>query len=209
MLQQLKYYLDSTGHQPPAAHQLDMPAAVLIPITDNPSQPSVILTRRADHLSSHSGEVSLPGGKWEPQDENLLQTALRETREEIGLCPSQVEVLGALPIYQTWRGVNVVPFVGVVPTNAKLTPNEGELDAIFEVPLAFFLDDPRIRTDVFQRTIGHTWSPAYQFDEYEIWGFTARVLVSFLNDALDLGIGRDSSAPVKDWGSVRSLTPTA
>ncbi len=201
MLERLRQYLDDTTCVPPAVGALPDPAAVLVAVTDHPRTPAVILTRRAVHMSTHSGEVSLPGGKWEPGDRTLLETALRESHEEIGLLPEQVDVLGALPVFQTWRGINVAPFVGLVPDDVVLTPNYDELDAIFRVPLAFFFEDKRIRTDVFERQVGHLWSPAYEFDGYEIWGFTARLLVNFLNEAFELNINRDSPAPIKDWSA--------
>lgn len=199
MLNRVRSYLAESSLAAPIVGQIDSPAAVLIAITDSATEPMVVLTKRAENLSTHSGEVSLPGGKWESQDRTLEQTALREAHEEIGLDPRLVEVLGPLPVFQTWRGVNVAPFVGVVPSGLQLTPNPGELDAIFQVPLSFFESDQRIRTDLFERDIGHVWSPAYDFEGYEIWGFTARLLVNFLNDALGLGIDRENPAPVKDW----------
>lgn len=204
MLQTIRDYLETNSVVPPQYQDLDKPAAVLIPLTNDSLEPSVILTRRAQHLSTHSGEVSLPGGKWEPQDQSLAQTALRETHEEIGLCPSLVELLGTLPMFQTWRGVSVVPYVGVVPSDVALVANEGELDAIFQVPVSFFLQDERIRTDVFERSVGHSWSPAYQFGPYEIWGFTAKVLSSFFSKAFDLNIQRQADAPVKDWAKINA-----
>lgn len=102
------------------------------------SPTSVILTKRADHLNSHSGEVSLPGGKWELQDDSLMRTALRETHEEIGMEPHWVDVISTLPVAHTWQGIEVTPYVGIVAENLPLTPNPNELDAIFEVPLSFF-----------------------------------------------------------------------
>ncbi len=199
MLERLRSYLDQSQVIAPAVDELLAPAAVLVAITTDPEEPSVLLTRRADHLKNHSGEVSLPGGKWEPQDSSLEYTALRETQEEIGLSPDLVEVLGPLPVFQTWQGISVVPFVGLVPTELQLTPNLDELDAIFQVPLRFFLQDERVRTDVFERNVGHLWSPAYEFDGFEIWGFTARLLVNLLNEVYDAGIDRDSLAPIKEW----------
>ncbi|MGH1371086.1 MAG: CoA pyrophosphatase [Cellvibrionaceae bacterium] len=199
MLQQLRSYLAASSVQAPEATDLSKPAAVLIALTDSPDNPSIVLTRRSQHLSSHSGEVSLPGGKWDFEDGSLETTALREAHEEIGLDPGLVEVLGALPVFQTWQGVEVTPIVGVVPETLNLTPNLDELDAIFQVPVQFFLDDQRLRTDIFERKIGHIWSPAYEFEGFEIWGFTARLLVNFIGEAFDAQIQRDNPAPVKDW----------
>ncbi|MBR9910383.1 MAG: CoA pyrophosphatase [Gammaproteobacteria bacterium] len=202
MLEQLRRYLETSPYKPPTSGLAQNHAAVLIAVTDNPHDPSVILTRRADSLSSHSGEVALPGGKWEEQDPNLEYTALRETHEEIGVAPDLVEVLGVLPPFHTYRGVSVTPFVGVVPEGLVYVPNYAELDAIFHVPLSFFIADQRIRTDRFNRDIGHRWSPAYEYEGYEIWGFTARLLVNFISSALDVDIGPENPAPVKHWNAV-------
>lgn len=177
-------------------------AAVLIALTDNRESPSVVLTRRSATLSSHSGEVALPGGKWEPQDPDLATTALRETHEEIGVEPEKVQLLGALPTLQTYQGLTVSPFVGIIPENLSYIPNQFELDAIFHVPLSFFVEDQRIRTDTFNRKIGHVWSPAYNFEGFEIWGFTARLLVNFVSSALEVDIPQDNPAPVKHWPGV-------
>jgi 8-oxo-dGTP pyrophosphatase MutT (NUDIX family) len=199
MIERLRWYLEATAYEVPPLKDLPAPAAVLIAITDHPESPEVVLTRRATHLNSHSGEVSLPGGKWEPEDPSLMYTALRETEEEIGLPPAQVEVLGGLPVFQTWKGISVVPYVGIIPQGLTFTPNYDELDAIFQVPLSFFMEDRRVRTDIFQREVGHLWSPAYDYNGYEIWGFTARLLVNFLNDVYEWNIQRENPAPTKDW----------
>ncbi|GAA5316870.1 MAG: CoA pyrophosphatase [Candidatus Pelagadaptatus aseana] len=174
-------------------------AAVLLALTSNEQNPSVILTKRAMHLNNHSGEVSLPGGKWEDQDESLMRTALRETHEEIGMQPDWVDVICNLPVAHTWQGIEVTPYVGVVAENLPLQPNPDELDAIFEVPLSFFLKDQRTRTDVFPREGGAVWSPAYDYQGYEIWGFTARLMVEFLNQFWGSELSRTNPAREKDW----------
>lgn len=199
MLDKLREYLNNTTFESPEVGQTPNQAAVLIALTDNRENPSVVLTKRADTLSSHSGEVSFPGGKWEEQDPSLEFTALRETHEEIGVAPEQVEVLGGLQTYQTFRGLHVSPYVGVIPEGLIYKPNPAELDEIFHVPVSFFLDDKRLRTDTFDRKIGHRWSPAYGYDGFEIWGFTARVLTNFLWKALEADIEEDHPAPVKHW----------
>lgn len=175
-------------------------AAVLIALTSAPD-PEIILTKRAGHLSSHSGEVSLPGGKWDQSDRSLLHTALRESHEEIGLEPSLVEILGGMsPRFTRWD-VLVTPYVGIVPQSVELIPNLDELDNIFKVPLSYFLEaDNRARTDLFDRRNKSYWAPAYMFKGYEIWGFTAGLLVDFLNGFFDAGIVAESTAPVRRWG---------
>lgn len=184
----------------PASGNFPNQAAVLIAVTDHPSDPDIIFTLRAQHLSTHSGEVSFPGGKWEDSDENLLHTALRESEEEIGLKPEYVEVLASLEPRKTRLGIQVTPFVGLVPADTTLVPNFSELDAIFRVPVSFFLADKRIRTDLYKQRERDFWAPAYEFNGYEIWGFTANILVTFLNRSLQAGISVEHSAPVRTYG---------
>lgn len=163
-------------------------AGVLVAITDNPANPEVILTRRAAHLSSHSGEVAFPGGKHDETDPDLLYTALREAQEEIGLAPQRVEVLGPLGQVLSKHRLQVTPWVGLVPDEIELTVNPDELDAVFRVPLHFFLDKQafrshRIRTAGMIREV-----PAWNFEGYVIWGLTAYVMVELLNLGFDAGI---------------------
>lgn len=174
----------------------------MLALTDHAENPELILTLRAGHLSSHSGEVALPGGKWEPGDRGLAQTALRESWEEVSLDPAQVQMLGALQPYNTRQGLRVTPFVGVVPAGISLVANPDEIAAIFHVPLLWFRDEHRIRTDIYRRGGELIWSPAYDFEGFEIWGFTARVVTDFLRDYAGISARYDAAAPVKDWGVV-------
>ena len=172
-------------------------AAVLVAITDNAREPGVILTKRAEHLAAHSGEVSFPGGKWETVDRSLIDTALREAQEEINLDPGVVDLLNVEPSTVSRGGMKVTPYVGVIPTGLEFIPDPNELDNVFEVPLQFFLDDKRTRTDIYSVNQQEYWSPVYHFEGYEIWGLTARVLIQFLNRAFDAAIHRENDAPVQ------------
>ncbi|HQQ74101.1 MAG TPA: CoA pyrophosphatase [Pseudomonadales bacterium] len=158
-------------------------AAVLLAFTDEPDT-QLVLTRRADHLKSHRGEVALPGGKIDPTDESIIAAALRESHEEIDLLPSAVEVLGQLDPMVTRFGVKVTPVVGIIAPDTALTPNPDELDSIFRVPLAFFLRDERLRTD--RGTVnGHAVAvPCWNWQGYEIWGVTAIIIVNLMNRVL-------------------------
>lgn len=175
-------------HQPPADHSFQgQQAAVLIPITRS-DKPVVILTLRATGLSSHAGEVALPGGKYDLEDATLLQTALRETEEEIGLASYDVDVVGNLKPFISKHGLQVTPFVGLVPETVKLTPNHHELETIFRVPIDYLLTDPRTSTNVISRHGMTLRAPTYYYEGHKIWGLTAMILVEFLNVALDAGI---------------------
>ncbi|MGV6806980.1 MAG: CoA pyrophosphatase [bacterium] len=166
----------------------DLTAAVLIPIVKKMSSPTIVLTKRAEHLNSHSGQVAFPGGKLEPQDADLMQTALRETHEEIDLHPTAVEVISELPPYYTHTYQGVVPFVGLVEPEYQFYANPDELDAVFEVPVEF-LANPENLTRFPYRIDGMEYGlPCYRYHGFTIWGFTLAILVGFLNYTLNAGL---------------------
>lgn len=164
--------------------RIDLPhlpeAAVLVPIICG-AEPSLILTQRADSLTTHSGEVAFPGGRRDPEDADLIATALRETYEEIGLAHAQVEVLGTLGALVSRFGLRVTPVVGLVPPALPLVPSEAEIAHVFEVPLAFFRDDPRELTHRIDY-LGQSWYvPSYTYDGFRIWGLTAIMIAELTN----------------------------
>src|SRR4051794_37360692 len=153
-------------------------AAVLIPVIAHPQGLTVLFTQRTPHLRSHSGQVSFPGGRAESGDADAEFTALRETEEEIGLSPSAVEVLGRLPDYRTRTGYRVTPVVGLLTPPVAFRPDPNEVAEIFEVPLAFLLDERnrQRRTREFQgQPVGYY---VFEYGEKVIWGATAGMLVN-------------------------------
>lgn len=156
------------------------PAAVLIPVTDSLATPRLILTRRAKHLSSHAGQISFPGGMWEPEDDRLSQTALRESHEEIGLKPKDVKLISSFPARPSRFGVQVTPFLGVIPEAAKLSAASEETDEILPIPLAFFVDEKPERID-YRETNGVTYRlPSWRYEGEEVWGLTAMIIEEML-----------------------------
>ena len=115
------------------------PAAVLLAVVPRP-EPTIVLTVRSAHLPVHAGQIAFPGGKIDARDSHAVEAALREAHEEIGLPPMCVEILGELPAFFTGTGFSVTPVVGLVPTDVVFRPNPGEVEQVFEVPLAFLLD---------------------------------------------------------------------
>jgi 8-oxo-dGTP pyrophosphatase MutT (NUDIX family) len=154
------------------------PAAVLVPIVDHPSGLAVIFTQRTAHLKAHSGQVSFPGGRAEPQDPTPEFTALREAQEEIGLAIDRVEVLARMPEYRTRTGFRVTPVVGLLTPPVALTPDPREVEEVFEVPLAFLLDPKNHRRETRElqgRTVGYY---VMRYENRTIWGATAGMLVN-------------------------------
>ncbi len=151
------------------------PAAVLVPIVDHP-EPTVLLTQRAQHLPNHAGQISFPGGKIEKADASPLAAALRETEEEIGLDRGAAEPLGYLDLYMTTLGYRIVPAVARIKPGFALKLNTSEVDATFEVPLAFLMDQANVarHSRDWQGMTRHYY--AITFGERYIWGVTAGIL---------------------------------
>ena len=153
-------------------------AAVLIPVIAR-AQPTLLFTQRTAHLSKHSDQISFPGGRREPADLSPVETALRETSEEIGIDPGLVSIAGFLPRYITGTGFDISPVVGVISPGFTLTPDPHEVAEIFEVKLSFFLDPANARE--MSRDLGgrprrvHVFEP----DGRTIWGITAALLFDF------------------------------
>ena len=149
------------------------PAAVLFPIVDRDAELTVLFTQRASHLKNHAGQVSFPGGKQEPDDADLLSTALRESREEIGLAENHVEIIGQLPRFRTVSRFEVVPYIGIVTPPFDLTLDRNEVEDVFEVPLAYLLDLNNYHTHWFKRS--GQQRPVYfiPWQDLHIWGATA------------------------------------
>lgn len=165
-------------------------AAVLIAIANLGHDPEIIYTRRADHMTFHSGQVSFPGGRWEEGDDDLSITALRETEEEISLSRSLVELKGTLKSRYSRFGLDVLPYVGVLQESVELVPNPDEIASIFHVPLSYFIENQPDRIDFLHRQDVRIVAPAWNFEDYDIWGLTAM----FTQDLLHrLGIELDFS----------------
>jgi len=170
-------------------------ASVLVPLIIRANGLTVLLTQRADHLNDHAGQVSFPGGRQEPFDADATATALREAQEEVGLAPSRVEVLGALPDYLTGTGFRVTPVIGLVHPPFALKADALEVAEVFEVPLAFLMNPAHHEERVFRYEGGERRFFAMPYprgasleaaerddgtgSHYFIWGATAAMLRNF------------------------------
>lgn len=160
------------------AQRSGRPAAVLVPIVLGGSDPAILLTRRTDHLHHHPGQISFPGGRVEAQDSTPVDTALRETEEEIGLDRRHVELLGALPDYYTGTGFRVTPVVGLVHPPFELQLDAFEVAEAFEVPLGHFLDPANHQRHSLVHEGRERQFHAMPYKDYFIWGATAGILMS-------------------------------
>lgn len=169
-------------------------ASVLIPIVDRNPEPTILLTKRTEHLASHPGQISFPGGGREAGDHDDLATALREAREEVGIESDLIAIIGRLDTYRTVTGFAISPFIGVVQADFELKIDQREVEAVFELPLTYLLD-PRHHKIESRFWKGHKrFFYAMPYEGYYIWGATAAMLVN-LYDTLLLhaekdGIGR-------------------
>lgn len=153
-------------------------AAVLVPIVNRRDGPTVLLTRRTAHLSSHAGQISFPGGRREPSDPSPEATALRETEEEVGITGAHVEIVGKLDIYTTVTNYAVTPVVGIVEPGFEPRPDPYEVAEVFETPLSFLME-PRNHhrhTGWFNGVPRKWWAMPY--GDYYIWGATAGMLMN-------------------------------
>ena len=158
-----------------------VPAAVLLPLFERGGDYHLLFTKRTEHLNHHRGEISFPGGVRQPEDEDLLRTALRETEEEVGITPRAVTVLGVLDDFYSIHDYVVTPYVGIFPGDVPLWINPAEIERLIEVPLAHLL-----RPEIF-RSEDWSWrgrsQPVYfyTYGSDEIWGLTAAILKQFLD----------------------------
>jgi len=175
---------------------LDYPeAGILVPVTEDRNNPEIVFTLRSANLSTHRGQVSFPGGRRDLEDDSLAATALRETHEEIGLPPDKVELIAPLSQVMSLHQILVTPYVGVIPGDHPLVANPAEIKSIFRVPVSFFLEDRRERTDALSFMDNTFHVPCYRWERYQIWGLSAVVLVDFLNAVYNADI--DLLEPVK------------
>lgn len=153
-------------------------AAVLIPIIVNKQGLTLLLTQRAACLNKHAGQISFPGGRVSPVDSSIIETALRETEEEVGLHRSNIEVLGILPDYFTATGFCVTPVVAIVHSPFKLCPAPFEVEEIFEVPFTFLMNGTNYERRVAKFLDGNDRRTFYAipYGRFFIWGATAGIL---------------------------------
>lgn len=173
------------------AYQMDLSdlpetrrAAVLVPLFWYRDDWNVLFTRRSNSVQDHKGEVSFPGGAWEAQDENLVDTALREAYEEIGLPPENVKILGKMTEIVSISNYWITPYIAKIqwPFNIKIS--EGEVARVFSIPLSWLSDPAHREVRPYKRRRDGVVHQVLFFQEYDgelLWGLTASMVERFLN----------------------------
>ena len=178
----LTQFVDPVGTTDPGHVDGRPPAAVLAPFYDSDDGATLILTRRAWHMRSHTGEVSFPGGRFEVGDADLQATALRESHEEIALDPTLVDVVGRLPQLVTVSSpAAIVPYVGVLAERPALVAEPSEVDGILEITIEELLDPSIYREEIWTRDGIDLEITFFELEGDTLWGATARMLRSLFD----------------------------
>lgn len=167
---------DREKQQSPLVPGPAIPAAVLVGFTERREGINLVLTRRSAELKAHRGQIAFPGGKIDRADSSPRHTALREAEEEIGINSGQMQVIGKLPLYETGTGFIITPITALIEPPYQFVREEGEVDEIFEVPLAHILNHSNYQqqTIMIEGIKRSFWAVPYQ--DYYIWGATAAIL---------------------------------
>ncbi len=158
-----------------------IPAAVMILMVNMENIPHVLFTRRTELVETHKGQISFPGGAQDPPDKNLLQTAIRETEEEIGIKPDKIEVLGQLDDFLTITDFLIRPFAGILQPPLKFRLSEDEVDEVFQAPLSLFLEESHFEVKKWEHAGRNYDVYFYTYRNHVIWGATAFILNHFID----------------------------
>ncbi len=153
-----------------------IPSAVLVPLIVRKNQWTLLLTQRSERVKDHKKQICFPGGMKEPGDSEDQITALRETHEELGISQERIEILGRLSQHFTPTRYYITPFVGVVKTPLRLSPNPSEINQVLEVPLEHFKQAEHIQLQKAE-FFSKDWNlPFYRYKNFTIWGVTGRII---------------------------------
>lgn len=157
-----------------------MPAGVMVLIYPKHNDTCILLNKRTDTVEHHKGEISFPGGSRDKNDKTLLDTALRETEEEMGILARDIEVLGELDDTPTSSHFLITSYVGTIPADYGFSPSSIEVEEVIEVPLKSLIDDSNMRSEVQIVDGALKHSPTYVYNGHIVYGATARILYRFL-----------------------------
>ena len=153
-------------------------ASVLIPILTFKKDLEILLTKRSNSLKNHPGQIAFPGGKKDQSDSSPIETALRETQEEVGLNPKNVEIIASLPSHKTATGFVIKPYLGLINQPFSETLRQGEVDEIFTVPYEYILNEKNFSIQTRKWNGSQRSYYVVPYGPYYIWGATARILLN-------------------------------
>ena len=153
-------------------------ASVLIPILTFKKDLEILLTKRSNNLKNHPGQIAFPGGKKDQIDSSPIETALRETQEEVGLNPKNVEIIASLPLHRTATGFVIKPYLGLINQPFSETLRQGEVDEIFTVPYEYILNEKNFSIQTRKWNGSQRSYYVVPYGPYYIWGATARILLN-------------------------------
>ena len=153
-------------------------ASVLIPILTFKKDLEILLTKRSNNLKNHPGQIAFPGGKKDQIDSSPIETALRETQEEVGLNPKDVEIIASLPSHKTATGFVIKPYLGLINQPFSETLRQGEVDEIFTVPYEYILNEENFSIQTRKWNESQRSYYVVPYGPYYVWGATARILLN-------------------------------
>ena len=153
-------------------------ASVLIPILTFKKDLEILLTKRSNSLRNHPGQIAFPGGKKDQIDSSPIETALRETQEEVGLNPKNVEIIASLPSHKTATGFVIKPYLGLINQPFSETLRQGEVDEIFTVPYEYILNEKNFSIQTRKWNGSQRSYYVIPYGPYYVWGATARILLN-------------------------------
>ncbi len=157
-------------------------AAVVMILYERAGEPWALFTRRTERVADHKGQISFPGGSVDPTDKSLVETALREAQEELGIDPASLRVVAALkPVFTVVTRYIIAPFVAYVPRRPEVRPDAFEVAEVIDAPLTALLDPAVRRVEKWDSQGVPREVYFYQYGEHNIWGATARILKQFLD----------------------------
>lgn len=174
-----RHIKDSNKIQKKELDGIETRAAILVPIVLRDNESKILFTERSESLSSHSGQISFPGGRFSPEDKCLIETAKREAKEEVGINIEDIEVLGSFPEYCTISAYRVTPVIALIRPQSNYILNFDEVRGTFEVPISYLLNPQNFDLRSWESDQGRRHFYTITYEKHLIWGATAAILRNF------------------------------
>lgn len=176
-----KDYQRKSNHHEKVVH-----AGVLMLLFERRDNLHIVLTKRTEDVEHHKGQISFPGGSMDEKDVSIIDTALRETEEEIGIKRGDVEIIGMLDDFYSITGFCITPIIGALFYSPTYLINEREVAEVFDLPLSFFIQAYKLNPELYRIEGQDGKRLSYIYNQYEIWGITAKILTSFIEKIVNI-----------------------